>query len=175
MREVKSKNGIRKKSKAADLLDDLQADVSFQNYMMKKVLKEKYSGRVFMVYLNKEYVKNGPINPHELLLREEVTNELKKDEAVENIVKSMSERLKLEREEFIKLYPYDGDDHLMFFGKESEKGSIWRIPQIRNRTKEFYELGKILIDHFTEDERAVLFAANGEETKSSQYVSLRQQ
>lgn len=173
--EVKAKNGVRKKTKAADLLDDLQADVSFQHMMLQKVLKEKYSGKAFLVYLNKEYVRHGDIDPDALLQREEVTNELKKEEAVLNIIKSMTERLPLEREEFLKLYPYDGDDHLMYFGKDSEKGSIWRIPQIRQKTKNFYEIGKLLIDHFTEDERAQLFAANGEETKASQYVSLWQQ
>lgn len=119
--EVKAKNGVRKKTKAADLLDDLQADVSFQHMVLQKVLKEKYSGKAFLVYLNKEYVRHGDINPDELLLREEVTKELKKEEAVMNIITSMTERLSLEREEFIKLYPYDGGDHLMFFGKESEK------------------------------------------------------
>lgn len=172
--EVKAKNGVRKKTKAADLLEDLQADVSFQHMMLQKVLKEKYSGKAFLVYLNKEYVRDGEIDPAALLQREEVTNELKKEEAVMNIIKSMSERLKLERKEFLELYPYDGDDHLIYFGKDSEKGSVWRIPQVRQKTKNFYELGKILIDHFTEDERAVLFASNGEETKASQYVSLWQ-
>lgn len=86
----------------------------------------------------------------------------------------MTERIPLPREEFLKLYPYDGDDHLTYFGTEAEKGSVWRIPQVRNKTKTFYELGKLLIDQFTEDERAALFASNGSETKSSQYVSLRQ-
>lgn len=112
---------IRKKSKTADLLEDLEADVSFQHFMLQQVLKERYSGRAFISYMNREYVRHGDIDPSELIIQEEVTKELKKDEAVKNIIASMSERLRLEREEFIKLYPYDGDDHLMFFGKDAEK------------------------------------------------------
>lgn len=173
--EVKAKNGVRKKTKANDLLDDLQADVSFQHYVLKKILKEKYSGNAFLVYLNKEYVRHGDIVPVDLLLREEVTSELKKDEAIENIIASMTRSLKMEREEFMKLYPYDNEDHLTYFGKEAEKGTMRRIPQIRQKKKDLYELGKELIDHFTEDERAILFAASGEETRASNYVSLWQQ
>lgn len=103
------------------LLDDMDADVSFQHFLLQKTLKEKYSGRAFLVYLNKEYVKHGEIDPGELIQREEVTNELKTEEAVMNIVASMTERLPLTREEFLKLYPYDGSDHLTYFGTEPEK------------------------------------------------------
>jgi len=42
-----------------------------------------------------------------LLKREEVTKELKKEEAVMNIIASMTERLKLTRDEFVKCYPYE--------------------------------------------------------------------
>lgn len=49
------------------------------------------------------------------------------------------------------------------------------IPQIRNKKKDLLAIGKELIDHFTEDERAILFAASGEETKASSYISLWQQ
>lgn len=112
---------MRKKTKSAELLDELEADVSFQDFVVKKTLKEKYSGRVYLVYMNKEYVRHGDIVPAELLLREEVTSELKKEEAIINIITSMTNSLKLEREEFKKLYPYDNDDHLTFFGKEAEK------------------------------------------------------
>ncbi len=175
IREVKAKNGVRKKTKSAELLDDLQADVSFQDFIVRRVLKEKYSGKIFLVYMNKEYVRHGEINPEELLLREDVSAELKKEEAMLNIIDSMTKTIKLEREEFTKLYPYDNEDHLTFFGKEAEKGTMWYIPQIRNKKKDLYEIGKQLIDHFTEDERAVLFAASGDETRASNYVSLWQQ
>jgi|GEM_PF-3325360 len=57
--EVKSKNAVRKKSKTriGDLLPELQADMSFQHVVLQKALKEKYSGRAFIVYVNKEYVR----------------------------------------------------------------------------------------------------------------------
>lgn len=118
---MKAKNSVRTKTKVPELIEDLQADVSFQHMILQKVLKDRYSGKAFLVYLNKEYVRHGDVDPEALLLREEITEELKTEEAVLNIIKSMTERLPLEREEFIKLYPYDNDDHLTFFGKEADK------------------------------------------------------
>lgn len=121
IREVKAKNGVRKKTKSAELLDDLQADVSFQDFIVRRVLKEKYSGKIYLVYMNKEYIRHGEINPEGLLLREEVSSELKKEEAMLNIINSMTKTLPLEREEFTGLYPYDNEDYLTYFGKEPEK------------------------------------------------------
>lgn len=172
---MKAKNGVRKKSKESPLLDELQADISFQHYLLQKTLKDRYSGRAYIVYLNKEYVRHGEINQEELLIREEVTKELKTSEAVENIITSMTDSLSLSREEFTVRYPYNNEEHLIFFGTASEKGSIWHIPQGQRKRKNFYELGKTLIDHFTENEREMLLSTSGEETKASKYITLRQQ
>jgi hypothetical protein len=56
--EVKSKNDIRKKTKATPLLDDLCYDVSFQSYVLSQVLGDLFSGKSFLAYLNKEYIKS---------------------------------------------------------------------------------------------------------------------
>jgi hypothetical protein len=56
--EVKSKNSIRSKTKAAPLLDDLIYDVSFQSYVLSQVLGDLFSGKSFLAYLNKEYIKS---------------------------------------------------------------------------------------------------------------------
>jgi hypothetical protein len=54
---VKAKNSVRRKTKDEQLLDDMLADISFQDYILRRVLGEKYSGRCFFVHLNKEYIK----------------------------------------------------------------------------------------------------------------------
>ncbi len=49
-------------------------DLSFQKYVLEKSgLKVN---KLFLIYLNKEYVKNGKINPKELIITEEVTEEV---------------------------------------------------------------------------------------------------
>jgi len=46
-------------------------DLAFQKYVIEKCgLK---INKCFLIYLNKEYVKNGEINPKELVIIEEVT------------------------------------------------------------------------------------------------------
>lgn|GEM_PF-1049483 len=62
----------------------------------------------------------------------------------------------------------------MHFGEEAPYNSIRHIPGIRKEKYQLYTLGKTLIEHFTEDERRMLYTDNGEETKASEYVSLRQ-
>lgn len=56
--EVKSKNSIRKKTEHAPILEDIAYDVSFQHYVMKRAFPDLYSGRAYVAYLKKEYVKN---------------------------------------------------------------------------------------------------------------------
>jgi len=58
LREVKAKNTIRKKTKAAPLLDDLIADVSFQDQVLRGALGMMYSGNTYIIHLNKKYKKN---------------------------------------------------------------------------------------------------------------------
>jgi CRISPR/Cas system-associated exonuclease Cas4 (RecB family) len=49
-------------------------DLAFQKYVLEKAgMKVK---KCFLIYLNKEYVKNGEIDPKELIVQEEVTNQV---------------------------------------------------------------------------------------------------
>ena len=49
-------------------------DLAFQKYVLEKAgLKINKS---FLIFLNKEYVKNGEINPNELIVQEEVTEQV---------------------------------------------------------------------------------------------------
>jgi len=49
-------------------------DLAFQKYVLEKAgLK---ISRSFLIFLNKEYVKNGEINPNELIVKEEVTEQV---------------------------------------------------------------------------------------------------
>jgi len=54
--EVKSKTAPRKKTIAAQLLDSIVYDASFQAYVLAQACPQ-FSGSVLLYYLNKEYVK----------------------------------------------------------------------------------------------------------------------
>lgn len=175
--EVKSKNGIRSTNKAQTLLDELSTDVSFQKYVLEKTLGEKFSGNCYVVYLNKEFLKHGEIDPKDIILQELVNNDLMTDDAIESILATMESDLSLSLEDFNKKYPYDGSDYFTYFGKEPPKKSIRTIAGIvQGKKKLLYELGKILISDLTdEDILTILSNKDGSESKSSIYMNLRKQ
>lgn len=175
--EVKSKNGIRSTNKAQTLLDELATDVSFQKYVLQKTLGEKFSGNCYIVYLNKEYVKHGEIDPKDIILQELINDELMTDDAIESILATMQSDLSLSLEDFNKKYPYDGGDYLTYFGKEPPKKSIRTIAGIvQKKKKALYDAGKIMITDLTdEDILTILPNKDGSESKSSKYMNLRKQ
>ena len=172
--EVKSKNSIRKKTKAEPLLEDLQYDVSFQSYILKQVLGDLFSGKSYLAYLNKEYVKDGEINAKGLLVLEDVSNELLSDETIEHIVALMRKNLQLGQDEFEKLYPYNGSDYMTYFWKPKPKDTVWSIPRIGKKVMNFYP-ARTKLEDFTEEDIFSLYNSKGEKTKASNFVELRKQ
>jgi len=172
--EVKSKNSIRKKTKAEPLLEDLQYDVSFQSYILKQVLGDLFSGKSYLAYLNKEYVKDGEINVNGLLVLDDVSDELLSDETIEHTVALIRKNLQLEQDEFEKLYPYDGSDYMTYFWKPKPKDSIRSIPRIGKKVLNFYP-NKTKLEDFTEEDILSLYNNKGEKTKTSNFVELRKQ
>lgn len=174
--EVKAKNTIRKSTKAEPLLDDLTADVSIQHRALKKALGELYSGKCFIAHLNKEYIKHGPINPRLLIATEEVTEECMSDDLVEMILKTMRESLSLPLEQLNARYPYDGTDHMSYFGTPAPKKSLWSIPRLSAGKKmELYEQGKVKIEDFDMMDIESLKSSKGEPTAASTHVEKRQE
>ena len=55
--EVKAKNTVRKPTKGEPLKEELINDISFQRYVISKGLGEKFSGKCFLVNLNKDYIR----------------------------------------------------------------------------------------------------------------------
>ena len=170
--EVKAKNSVRKKNQEIPLLDELIADISFQHFVLKKVLGDRYSWRAMLVYLNKDYIKKWSIDPIHLLVKEDVTSELWGDEKVLETIDVIIKNLHLPREEFIKVFPYNWEDHLTFFGEKHTQWSIWNIPQIKDSKTHFVLQNKLRIANLTEEDRQILFSTKSEETKASKYISL---
>jgi len=175
LREVKAKNTIRKNTKAEPLLDDLLNDISFQKYVLHKTLGSQFSGKCFLVHLNKEYVRQGDIDVKQLIKIQDVTDEALTNEEIEHTLSLMKKQLWLSREEFEKIYPYQGEDHLEYFGTNAPKGSIRYLSGISwAKRKTLYELWKTDILTLWEPERELLLSAKGEPSKSSTYLDLYQ-
>lgn len=118
---MKSKNSIRKKSAHEPLLDDINYDVSFQHFVLNKAIPDMFSGNTYVYYLNKEFIKDGPIDPELIIKQEEVTQELIDVALIEHIINAMRLTLTMTKEEFDTHYPYNAEDHLLYFGEPAPK------------------------------------------------------
>lgn len=174
LREVKAKNTVRKDTKAKPLKDDLISDLSFQNYVLTQTLWGQFSGKCFLVYLNKEYVRRGDLDIKELIKIEDVTQELLSAEVVEQNISMMKTQLAMSQWEFESIYPYNGWDHLEYFGSEAPKNSIRFIPGIGTKKKALYQWGKTDILTLWEDELQILTTAKWEPSRASMYVQTYQ-
>lgn len=174
--EVKAKNSIRKKTKAEPLLDELIADVSIQDRVLRKVLWERYSWTCSIAYLNKAYTKDWTINPQDIIIQENVSQELLEDTNIESILQRMRDVLSLSEEEFNSTFPYDGTDYMTYYGKPAPKYSLWSISWCSAKKKlGLMEKEKTLIEELDDYDITLLRNGNGESSRASAYVELRKQ
>lgn len=174
--EVKAKNTIRKSTKAQSLLDDLVADVSIQAWVLRKVLGSRFSGKCFLAHTNKEYRRQWNINPSELIIVEEITDELLDNATVDMQLELMRETLVLSQELFDLQYPYDGTDYFTYFGIAQPKNSLWSISRLWSKKKaQLYANQKIALWTYWSEEIDFLKNAKWEETTASTFVEKRMQ
>ncbi|MBP9779538.1 DUF2779 domain-containing protein [Candidatus Gracilibacteria bacterium] len=157
--EVKAKSGIRKevshegnKSKIGEIDDKFKNDTSFQKWVINKTLEKEglpLLGDVYLYYLNKEYIKNGEIDPEQLVAKDQMgiqTSVLiageKKDkeinrvdqfiapQTIEKLVEIMKKELRLSEEDFNKIHIFPGNKYLNYFGKKPNFGTICAIPKM---------------------------------------------
>ena len=146
--EVKSKSNIRKERKnktAGPLLPELAADLGFQAYVLSHALGDKFSGKSFIYYVNKEYIEKGDRDWAQLTKKEEVTSEIMPPEEVIAICHRMQSEIGLSQKEFDKIHPFTGTKYFEHFGEEPVPGSIWRIPNINSRLIDMYHQGLQMI------------------------------
>ena len=175
LREIKAKNSIRKKSKAAPLLDDLIADVSFQDKVVRGALGMMYSGNIYIVHLNKEYKKDWNIDLDQLLIREDVSDELMEPALIDHIVSNIQQHIPLTKDELDAIYPYEGQDHMSYFGVLPPKQSIRKLPRIGTKSAPLYHAGKHMIADLDAMDREAFRNSKWEETALMRYLDLRDQ
>lgn len=175
LREVKAKNTVRKTTKWEPLKEELVSDISFQKYVLEQTLWTLFSGKCNLVYLNKDYVRQGDLDIAQLIKVEEVTQEIMTSVQVSQIITTMQAQLPLDRQAFETLYPYNNDDYLTYFWEPAPKGSIRYIPWIGNKKKPLYESWMTDILTLWNTEKKLLLSSKWEVSKASQYVNLYQQ
>jgi len=174
--EIKAKNSVRKKTKDAPLLDDMCADISFQNYVLTRVLWDKFSRKCLFLHLNKEYVRKWDIDYTQLIFTDDVSDELMEDAQIELMIESLQKLQKMDKNQLDQTYPYNWEDHLTYFGTPQEKGSIRNIPRIWKKLPDLYNAWVRMIDDFTDEQVMNLLTNKKDEpTQQSRYVELRQQ
>jgi len=181
--EVKAKNKIHKESRSANsdvkvggVITDLLADVSIQNYVLRRALGDKFSGKCYIAYLNKEYIRHGEIDPTQLIQQEFVSHELRPDIEIERILEVMRTALAMNAEEFTARFPYDGGDYMTYFGKEPPARSIRSISRLGAEQKtKLYNAGVTQLENLDEMHIEYLKNAKGEETAAYKFMNLWKQ
>lgn len=172
--EIKAKNSVRKKTKDASLLDDMNADISFQSYVLTRVLWERFSGNCFFMHLNKEYVRDWEVDYSKLIMSDDAYDQLMQDTQIEMIIDSLRNQSNISKEELDAIYQYNGEDHLTYFGTPQEKWSIRNIPRIWRKLPELYNAWVRMIDDITDEQVMNLLTNKKDEpTVQSRYVELR--
>lgn len=176
--EVKAKNKIHKDSrsdgKVGGVISDLLADVSIQNYVLRRVLGDKFSGKCYIAHLNKEYIRHGEIDPTQLIKQELVSDELWPDTEIERILGLMRQAMTMDLETFTAKFPYDGSDYMTYYGKEPPARSIRSITRLgaEQRVK-LLNIGKTDLASLEDEDIELLRNAKLEETPAYRYLQLR--
>lgn len=139
---IKGKNNIFKNTKEKLLNDDLTLEIELIKYVFNGVFWENKLGKIIICYLNKEYIKNGEINPKKMFITvnlEDINikwNNIVFEQVKEDIISDM----RLKEDEFNKKYPYEWQKYLYYFGEVEPDGSVFSIPWITRSKKRLVEI-----------------------------------
>lgn len=175
--EIKSKNAIKGKSMGAAIYDDLVYDISFQHYVISKVLWSKFSGAISLVYMNRDFVKNGPIHPEDLFIQEHCRDSILPGTVVSSLIYTLSQVLLLDEKSFDMQYPYSGENPLLYFGHSMSNDSIFSIKwwyAIKPFLIDWYHKWKRTIRDLTQDDIIALQSSNGTWKAAATYISRMQ-
>lgn len=158
--EVKAKSWVRKKviddweeKKIWEIESKFINDVSFQKYVINKVLIElwlKELDKVYISYLNNEYIKNGPIDICKLVKLDEnvwnisiiniiqnwrLINKSRNDWLlttwiIEEKINTIKKELELSEEDFNKIHTFPWNKFLEYFWEDKSFGTVCWIPKL---------------------------------------------
>lgn len=151
----KSEWDIIEVKSAASVKEYYLDDISFQKYCYEGAgLKIRKS---FVFYVNKEYVKDGDINPQDFFMRGEVTESIdaKVPKVHENVIKLLKITKLKECPEFTRGENYHDDPHGVHendrFWKENPDSDILDMYRGGKKAAELFDFGIIKIKDIPED------------------------
>lgn len=182
--EVKAKNSVRKdkifegcKNKNAwELQPEFLADISFQKYVVSKVLTKEnlwIVWDVFFAYLNYKYQLWETLNIGELIFLDKIENWTKNitleseenskivtiddtlfsDAIIEGKIQEIQENLILSKKDFNQKFPFSGSKYMEYFWEERPFWTIyWRGITKPDSVKRFHSEWKINIEDLTTEE-----------------------
>lgn len=175
--EIKSKNAIKGKSVWAAIYDDLVYDISFQYYVVSKVMWSRFSGNISLVYMNKDFVKNGPINPEQIFIQENCRDSVLPGTVISSLIYTLSQVILLDEQWFDRLYPYSWENPLLYFGYTMSNDSIFAIKwwyAIKPFLVDWYHKGKRTIADLNQDDIDALQSSNGTGQAVATYIDRMQ-
>lgn len=189
--ECKAKANVRKsvtddgESKPIGSIDDeFKADVSFQVYVINKVLAQNNLPLLkdtYLVHLNKEYIKQWPLNINQVLSFEQlgtskeipviqrkkeiqllVDDSLMNTATIEQYLIKIRKELSLSESDFNKLYPWEWTKYSDYFAEDRPFGTImWAWISKWPIVSDLYYQWKTDILSLTQDEIALFETKDG--------------
>lgn len=199
--EVKAKTWVRKNKtfkwvsnkNAGELENKFLNDISFQKYVINKVLTQENLWQLdgfYFAYLNSYYKKSWEINVKKLIVLDEVNlkqevvlqweeNEktienddtLLSDLLIEETIKTLKKELVLDEQAFNIIHKFTGSKAIEYFWKEREFGTIfWKWLTSSKAVKQLYYEDSVVIDDLTYEQQELFNKSNGEVWSARQYI-----
>lgn len=163
---------VRTKQIDFPLRSEIKNKILFQNYLLSSGFKDIFSWKILVIYFYKNYIKQWKIELTKLIKVEDVSLDFKDHNInVDKILNSIKDHITLPIDQFEKIYPYNNESYIKYFGSEPEEWSIWTIPWLWNKKKILYNNGKRTILSLKKKDLKFLLDGNLE-TISSKYVDL---
>lgn len=199
--EVKAKTHVRKekthqkiKNKNAwELENKFMSDISFQKYVINKVLAENWLWEIenfYYAYLNWNYKKNWEIDLNKIVILDQVDIESKvlllwensdkefsrKDFLltpliVEETIKQMRKELVLDENSFNKIHFFSWSKYLEYFWKDRDFWTIyWKGLTSPVAVRKLHFENKTLIDELTQEEQELFNKSDWSIWSARQYI-----
>jgi len=176
--EIKSKNAIKGKSVWAPIYDDLMYDISFQHYVVSKVLWSQFSGNISLVYMNRDFVKNGPVDPESLFVQENCRDNVLSGIVISSLIYTLSQVMLLDEQLFDMQYPYAWENPLLYFGHTMPNKSIFSIKwryAIKPFLMDWYRMEKRMVSDLMDADIVSLQSSNSTGQAAATYISRMQE
>jgi len=199
--EVKAKTWVRKDKSFQNtknkwkwnLENKFLSDISFQKYVINKVLKQEWLAeleRFYYAYLNHEFKKDWEINVRKIVVLDEVNIEklfilkseddekdikisdfLLTDWAIEETINKINKELILTEEEFNKIHPFTWSKYIEYFWEDRDFWTIyWKWLTSAKAIKELHYNWNTKLDDLSIEEQELFNKSNWDIWSARQYI-----